>query len=181
MLYACRQCCQHFRGTRWLHLEVCQMASFCAYIWIFASKEQGKSEVWYPTWASRDNGQGKLWNGPYKSHRMLKQNSRNYCTSTCSPALTLLILLFIIISGVGLCPLGTAATSGLLYKPLMIYEGDCGAVGGMKIGRGNWSTRRKPAQAPLCPPQIPHDDPAWTRAVAVGSQRLTAWVRAQLI
>jgi hypothetical protein len=39
----------------------------------------------------------------------------------------------------------------------MIDEGDCGAVGGMKIGRGNRSTRRKPAPAPLCPPQIPLD------------------------
>jgi hypothetical protein len=53
--------------------------------------------------------------------------------------------------------LGTAATSGLLYKPQMIDEDDCGAIGGMKIGRGNLSTRRKPAPAPLCPPQIPHD------------------------
>jgi hypothetical protein len=66
---------------------------------------------------------------------------------------------------VGLSPLGTAATSGLLYKPQMIDEGDCGAVGGMKIGRGNRSTRRKPAPAPLCPPQIPHDQTrARTRA-----------------
>jgi hypothetical protein len=39
----------------------------------------------------------------------------------------------------------------------MIGEGDCGAIGGMKIGRGNRSTRRKPAPAPLCPPQIPLD------------------------
>jgi hypothetical protein len=39
----------------------------------------------------------------------------------------------------------------------MIDEGDCGAIGGMKIGRGNRSTWRKPASAPLCPPQIPHD------------------------
>jgi hypothetical protein len=31
--------------------------------------------------------------------------------------------------------LGTAATSGLLYKPHMIDEDDCGANGGMKIGR----------------------------------------------
>jgi hypothetical protein len=60
-------------------------------------------------------------------------------------------------SGVGLSPLGTAATSVLLYKPQMIDEGDCGAIGGVKIGRGNRSTRRKPALAPLCPPQIPHD------------------------
>jgi hypothetical protein len=33
--------------------------------------------------------------------------------------------------------LGTAATSGLLYKPQMIDEDDCGVIGGMKIGRGN--------------------------------------------
>jgi hypothetical protein len=39
----------------------------------------------------------------------------------------------------------------------MIDEGDCGAIGGMKIGRGNRSTRRKPALVPLCPPQIRHD------------------------
>jgi hypothetical protein len=35
-----------------------------------------------------------------------------------------MLLFFIIISGVGLSPLGTAATSGLLYKPQMIDEGD---------------------------------------------------------
>jgi hypothetical protein len=31
------------------------------------------------------------------------------------------------------------------------------AVSGMRIGRGNRSTWRKPARMPLCPPQIPHD------------------------
>jgi hypothetical protein len=66
-------------------------------------------------------------------------------------------IIFFIIGGVGLSPLGTAVTSGLLYKLQMIDEGDCGATGGMKIGRGNRSTRRKPALEPLCPPQIPHD------------------------
>jgi hypothetical protein len=76
--------------------------------------------------------------------------------------------------------LGTAATSGLSYKPQMIDEGDCGAIGGMKIGRGNRSTRRKPAPAPLCPPKIPHDQTrARNRAAAVGSQRLTAWAMAR--
>jgi hypothetical protein len=40
-----------------------------------------------------------------------------------------------------------------------------GAIGGMKIGRGNQSTRRKPTPAPLCPPQIPHDQ---TRARTPG-------------
>jgi hypothetical protein len=52
--------------------------------------------------------------------------------------------------------LGTAATIGLLYQPLMIGDGDRGEIGGMKIGRGKRSTRRKHAPAPLCPPQIPH-------------------------
>jgi hypothetical protein len=45
----------------------------------------------------------------------------------------------------------TAATTSLLYQPRMMGDG------GKKIGRGNRSTRRKPAPAPLCPPQIPHD------------------------
>jgi hypothetical protein len=40
---------------------------------------------------------------------------------------------------------GTAATTGLLYHPRMIGDGDCGEIGGMKIGRGNRSTRRKPS------------------------------------
>jgi hypothetical protein len=50
-----------------------------------------------------------------------------------------------------------------------------GAVGGMRIGRGNQSTRRKPAPMPLCPPQISHDL-TWDRirAAAVGSRQLTA-------
>jgi hypothetical protein len=39
----------------------------------------------------------------------------------------------------------------------MIDDDDYGAIGGMSIGRGNRSTRRKPAPMPLCPPQIPHD------------------------
>jgi hypothetical protein len=86
-----------------------------------------------------------------------------------------IIIIYFIISGVELCRLGTAATSGLLYKPKMIDEGDCGETGGMKIGRENRSTRRKPAPAPLCLPQIPHDQTrARTWAATVGSQRLTA-------
>jgi hypothetical protein len=81
---------------------------------------------------------------------------------------------------VGLRPLGTAAISGLLYKPQMIDDGDCGAIDGMKFGRGNQSTRRKPAPAPLCAPHIPHDQTqARTRAAAVGTQRLTAWAMAR--
>jgi hypothetical protein len=56
--------------------------------------------------------------------------------------------------------LGTAATTGLLYQPRMIGDGDCGEIRGMNIGKGNRSTRRKPTPAPLCPPQILHDRPA---------------------
>jgi hypothetical protein len=47
------------------------------------------------------------------------------------------------------------------------------------IGRGNRSTRRKPAPVPLCPPQTPHVARTRTRAAAVGSQRLTAWAAAR--
>jgi hypothetical protein len=69
--------------------------------------------------------------------------------------------------------------TGLLYQPRMIGD-ECRAVGGMSIGRGNRSTRRKPASVPLCPPQIPHDL-TWARtgAVEVGSRRLTAWAMAR--
>jgi hypothetical protein len=57
----------------------------------------------------------------------------------------------------------------------MIDDGDCGSIGGMKIDRGNWNTRTKPAPVPLCPPQIPYDlTQARTRAAVVGRQRLTA-------
>jgi hypothetical protein len=67
-----------------------------------------------------------------------------------------------------------SATVGLLYQPRIIDD-DYGAVGGMRIGRGNRNTRRKPTPVSLCSPHIPHDL-TWdrTRAAAVGSQRLTA-------
>jgi hypothetical protein len=83
------------------------------------------------------------------------------------------------LGGVRLSPLGTSATVGLLHQPRMIDD-DYGAVGGMRIGKGNRSTRRKPAPVPFCPPQIPHDL-TWdrTRAAAVGNQRLTAWAMAR--
>jgi hypothetical protein len=52
-------------------------------------------------------------------------------------------------------PLGTSATEW----PIVPVPGDYddGEFGGMKTGRGNQSTRRKPAPAPLCSPQIPID------------------------
>jgi hypothetical protein len=66
----------------------------------------------------------------------------------------LLYFFYFILSGVRLSPLGTAVTTDLLHQPQMIDDVDCGAVGRMKIVRGNRSTRRKPAPEPLCPPQI---------------------------
>jgi hypothetical protein len=47
-------------------------------------------------------------------------------------------------------PLGTSATEWPI-----VPDYDDGEFGGMKIGRGHRSTRRKPAPALLCPPQIP--------------------------
>jgi hypothetical protein len=47
--------------------------------------------------------------------------------------------------------------TGLLYQPRMIDDDDCGAIRGMRIGRGNRCTRRKPAPLPFCAPQIPPD------------------------
>jgi hypothetical protein len=53
-------------------------------------------------------------------------------------------------------PLGTAATNRPIVPVPCDY--DDGETGGM-IGRGNRSTRRKPAQVPLCPPQTLHACP----------------------
>jgi hypothetical protein len=47
--------------------------------------------------------------------------------------------------------------------------------GGMRNGKGNQSTQRKPAPVPLCPPQNPHELIwNWTRTTVVESQQLTA-------
>jgi hypothetical protein len=54
-------------------------------------------------------------------------------------------------------PLGTAATSRSIVAAPVDY--DDGEIGGMMIGRGNRSTRRKPAPVPLCPPQTPQACP----------------------
>jgi hypothetical protein len=45
--------------------------------------------------------------------------------------------LFYFSHGMRLSPLGTAAATGLLYQPQMIDDGDCGAIGGMGIGKEN--------------------------------------------
>jgi hypothetical protein len=62
---------------------------------------------------------------------------------------------------------------------LYMYDGminERGAAGGMRIGGGTLSTRRKPGPVPLCVPQIPRNltwDRTW--ATTVGSRVLTAW------
>jgi hypothetical protein len=50
-------------------------------------------------------------------------------------------------------PLGTPTTEW----PTAPTPGNCdnGELGGMKIDRGNRSTRRKPGPAAFCPPKIP--------------------------
>jgi hypothetical protein len=54
-------------------------------------------------------------------------------------------------------------------------DDECGAVGGMRIGRGNPSTRKKRAPVPLYPPRITLNlTCARTRAAALGRRRLTA-------
>jgi hypothetical protein len=54
-------------------------------------------------------------------------------------------------AGVRLSPLGTSATNWPIVQDPV--DGDeCGEVGGMRIGRGNRNTRRKPAPVPLCQP-----------------------------
>jgi hypothetical protein len=72
--------------------------------------------------------------------------------------------------------IGTAATPGLLCQPrVIVKQMECRLA-----GETNRSSRRKPAPAPLCPPQIPHDyTRVRTRAAAVGSHRLTAWALAR--
>jgi hypothetical protein len=82
-----------------------------------------------------------------------------------------IFLIGIVGGGVQLGPLGTAATNRPIVPAPSDY--DDGKIGGI-IGRGNRSTRRKPAPVPFCPPQTPHAARTRTWAAAVGSQRLTA-------
>jgi hypothetical protein len=77
--------------------------------------------------------------------------------------------------GVRLSPLGTSATIWPIVSAPDDDDDEYEAVGGMRIGRGNRSTRRKPAPVPLRLQRIPHDlTRARTRAAAVGSRRLIA-------
>jgi hypothetical protein len=72
-------------------------------------------------------------------------------------------------------PLGTAATN----RPIVPAPGDYDDGDGGMIGKGNRSTRRKPAPLPRCPPKTPHAARTRTGAVAAGIHWLTAWVTAR--
>jgi hypothetical protein len=56
----------------------------------------------------------------------------------------------IVVGGVQLGPLGTTATIRPIVPAAVDY--DNGEIGGIMIGGGNRSSRRKPAPMPLCPP-----------------------------
>jgi hypothetical protein len=71
--------------------------------------------------------------------------------------MTLSLIFFNLHSGGVESKLGPLSTSAA-HWPIVPSPGDWedGDFGGMN-GRGNRSTRRKPAPTPLCPPQIPLD------------------------
>jgi hypothetical protein len=71
--------------------------------------------------------------------------------------------------------LGTSATNWPIVSAPDVTNDECGAVGGMRIRRGNRSPRRKPNPVLLCPAQIPRDL-TWDRT---RSRRLTAWAIAR--
>jgi hypothetical protein len=81
------------------------------------------------------------------------------------------LLIGIVGCGVQLGPIGTATTNRPIVPALGDYDD---AEIGKMIGKGNRSTRRKPAPMLLCPPQIPHAARTRTRAAVVESHRLTA-------
>jgi hypothetical protein len=74
-------------------------------------------------------------------------------------------------------PLGTSISN---WSIVPVPGDENGVFDGMKIGRGNQSTREKPAPAPLCAPEIKHGL-TWdrTRAAAVETRQLTTWATAR--
>jgi hypothetical protein len=92
-------------------------------------------------------------------------------TLRCILVLSDLRLVFLLPSwgGVRLSPL-----FGLLCQP-MVDDDECAAIGGT-IGRGNRSTRGKPALVSLCPPQIAHNLTR-ARTLATATNRLSYGIK----
>jgi hypothetical protein len=66
--------------------------------------------------------------------------------------------------------MNTVGTSASGVPLVLSPDGDnyeCGAVGGIRIGRGNRRIMRDFIPMPICPPQVP-------QAAVVGSRRLMA-------
>jgi hypothetical protein len=147
----------------------------CFCCWLYGLGKYGVGLAFSVTRSYRVSWKSVIWTKSWnwQIHAMLPME--HYDLGHLSHRL--IILLFFFSYEVRLRPLGT---TGLLYQHQMIDDDDCGAIGGIRIGRGNRSTRRKPTEVPLCPPQISHDlSRARTRAAAVGSRRLTAWAMAR--
>jgi hypothetical protein len=65
-----------------------------------------------------------------------------------------------------------------VYQLWMRGDDVCGAIGGMRIGRGNRSTQRKSSLVPLCLPQIPYDlipDRTWPPQWEAGDGPYELW------
>jgi hypothetical protein len=103
----------------------------------------------------------------YKDEIFVLSKSTKHSTSTriIQPPFLLLLLV-----GVGRdwVNLVYRPPVGLLYQPWIADK--YGAVGKMRIGKGNRSILRKPVPVPLCPRQIPHD---LTRTTAARNRRPT--------
>jgi hypothetical protein len=63
---------------------------------------------------------------------------------------------------------------GLLYQPRMIHDDECGAIGGMIIGRGKPKYSEKPLRVPLYPPQI-SQALTWARIREAGDKPRDLW------
>jgi hypothetical protein len=92
--------------------------------------------------------------GPISRAKRTRKALQGVLLLPTTVALFSMLGLLLFSHGARLSPLGTVATVCLLYQSQMIDDDKCGAIGGMRIGRGNPSTRRKPAPAPATLPTI---------------------------
>jgi hypothetical protein len=99
-----------------------------------------------------------------------KQLCKKYCRSLCSAAHIIQVWEFskswitavknrpfLFLFGWDWICLALHPLFRLLYQFQMTDEDECGAVSGMTVDGGHWSTWRKPAPVPLYPQQIPYN------------------------